>query len=357
MDRQDNAGALRFPVQYVIRPDSSFRGFAGQIAGGRVRPGDFVKALPSGQTTRIQSIVTFDGELSSAASPLSVTLRLQDEIDLSRGDMLVSTNSPPHVSRHFLAMLVWMNSQPLVLGATYILMHTTHRVRATIRAIRYRVNVDTAEHEPTGSVSMNEIAAVEIATVSPLFFDPYSRNRTTGSFILIDPLSNATVGAAMIQEPLSQIPAAAASAGSGELGDNKPLEPIRNSARARKNGHYSAAVSLSGRLGVAVELEKLLFRKNLQVTRIGDDGAPGKALAAVVGVLDAAGLIVIYSGAQISREHKQILSKVFSDCYLDLDTANLSSHDELAVRQAAELVQSLSAVNLSSLGRQQVSHA
>jgi bifunctional enzyme CysN/CysC/sulfate adenylyltransferase subunit 1 len=349
LGRPGNAGALRFPVQYVIRPNSSFRGFAGQIAGGRVRPGDFITALPSGQTTRVQSIVTFDGELSSAVSPMSVALRLEDEIDLSRGDMLVAKGNLPHVSRHFLAMLVWMSPQPLVLGATYILMHTTRRLRATIRVIRYRVNVDTAEQEPALSVSMNEIAAVEIATVSPLFFDPYSRNRTTGSFILIDPLSNATVGAAMIQEPLSEIPAPTSSS-PGELGDNKPLEPIRNSARARKNGHYSAAVSLSGRLGVAIELEKLLFRKNFQVTRIGDQGTPGNDLAAVAGVLQAAGLIVIYCGAQIGRENKEILSKVFTDCYLDLDTANLSSHDDVAIHEAAQLVQSLSAVNLSSLG-------
>lgn len=343
----DNTGALRFPVQYVIRPDSSFRGFAGQVAGGRVRPGDSVKALPSGQTTRIQSIVTFDGELTDAVSPMSITLRLEDEIDLSRGDMLVSTSNPPDVSRHFVAMLVWMNPQPLLPGSTYILMHTTRRVRATMRSIRYRVNVDTGEHEPIHSVSMNEIASIEVETVSALFFDPYSHNRSTGSFILIDPLSNATVGAGMIQQPLSEISVSTFST-PGEFRDDKPLEPIRNSARARKNGHYAAAISLSRRLEVAIALERLLFQKNFHVIRIADDDTSRDALAAVVGALDAAGLIVIYSGPQISRENKQIISKAFTDRYLDLDTANLSSHDEVAAQQACELVQSLSAVNLSS---------
>jgi bifunctional enzyme CysN/CysC/sulfate adenylyltransferase subunit 1 len=344
LHRQSDAGALRFPVQYVIRPDATFRGFAGQISGGRVRPGDSVQALPSGQTTRIQSIVSFDGELSEALPPASITLCLEDEIDLSRGDMLVSAGQLPHVSRHFLALLVWMDPQPLLAGATFILMHTTRRVRATIRYIRYRVNVDTAEHEPSTSVSMNEIAAIEIETVSPLFFDLYSRNRSTGSFILIDPLSNATLGAAMIQESLSEIPPLAAS----HRGNNKSRELIRAAERATKNGHYSAAVSLSGRPGVAMELERLLFEKNFQVTAIQDDVRTPDTVQAMMRALMSAGLVVIYSGSQITKKNKQILSTIFSDHYLDLDFADLSFDDVVAAQQAAERIRSLCAVHPSS---------
>jgi bifunctional enzyme CysN/CysC/sulfate adenylyltransferase subunit 1 len=344
--RPTEAGALRFPVQYVIRPDANFRGFAGQIAAGRVRPGDPVKALPSEQITRIKSIASFDGNLGEAVAPMSVTLCLEDEIDLSRGDMLVSEKNPPNVSRHFLARLVWMNEQPLRAGSTYILMHTTRRVRATVRSIKYRVNVDTAEHDPAVSISMNEIAAVEIETASPLLFDPYSRNRTTGSFILIDPLSNATVGAAMIQEALSSRSSSSKSAHRVELAQLPG--PIQAAERARRNGHWSAAVSLSGRPELAGKLERYLFQRDLHVVSIPDDPGSRSAVATFARVLDAAGLIVIYSGPQIAVETKHALSKLFSDRYLDLDSADLGATDEIAAQQAAELVTRLSAVDLSA---------
>ncbi|HLI76962.1 MAG TPA: sulfate adenylyltransferase subunit 1, partial [Acidobacteriaceae bacterium] len=196
---EGGAGPLRFPVQLVVRPDANFRGFAGRVERGELRPGLAVRALPSGRTSRVRSLVTWDGELKQAHAPQSVTVELEDEIDLSRGEMLVADGqTSPTVSTRLRAMAVWMHEQPLIPGATCLLKHTTRTVRATVRAIGYRVNVNTAEHQPAGEVAMNDIAEIELETSLPLFFDPYAENRSTGSFILIDPLSNATLAAGML---------------------------------------------------------------------------------------------------------------------------------------------------------------
>src|SRR5450631_1617769 len=196
--------AIRFPVQYVIRPDSTFRGFAGQVAGGAIRDGDSVRALPSRQTTRVRSIVTYDGKLETAVRSQSVTLELEDEIDVSRGDMLVSPDAVPWVSRSFSATIVWMYEKPLELGRTYLAKHTTRQVKAKVTRIQSRVDVNTFNREPAQELEMNGIAIVELETGSPLFFDPYDQSRSTGSFILVDPLSNATVAAGMIRENLQE---------------------------------------------------------------------------------------------------------------------------------------------------------
>ncbi|MES2394240.1 MAG: sulfate adenylyltransferase subunit CysN [Acidobacteriota bacterium] len=192
---------LRFPVQLVVRPNAEFRGFAGRVERGELRPGQQVRALPSGRVTRVKSLVTWDGDLKAARFPQSVTVELEDEIDLSRGEMLVAdseTEAAPHISNSFRAMVVWMHEQPLTPGQTFLLKHTTRTVRATVRSIRYRVDVNTTEHHATQQLNMNDIAEVEFDANLPLFFDPYAENRNMGSFILIDPVSNATVAAAMI---------------------------------------------------------------------------------------------------------------------------------------------------------------
>src|SRR5713226_5507392 len=163
--------AVRFPVQCVLRPDASFRGFAGQLASGVIRSGDALTALPSGQQTRVESIVTYDGPLAEAFSPMSVTLKLQDEIDLSRGDMLVTPDSPPHVSRRLAAMIVWMNTQPLEAGQDYLMTQSGRQVRGRVTRIRHRTNIETLEPEAAERLNMNDIAAVEVETSSPLFFD------------------------------------------------------------------------------------------------------------------------------------------------------------------------------------------
>jgi bifunctional enzyme CysN/CysC/sulfate adenylyltransferase subunit 1 len=190
---------LRFPVQLVVRPNAEFRGFAGRVERGEVRAGQRVKALPSGRVTRVKSIVTYDGELKAATFPQSVTVELEDEIDLSRGEMLVAeAEVAPTTSTSFRALLVWMHETPLTAGRTYLAKHTTRTVRATVRAIRYRVDVNTTEHREVSELALNEIAEVEFDTSLPLFFDPYAESRGMGSLILIDPVTNATVAAAMI---------------------------------------------------------------------------------------------------------------------------------------------------------------
>jgi sulfate adenylyltransferase large subunit len=198
----EDDGPMRFPVQLVLRPDANFRGFAGQVARGILRAGDRVMALPSGKESTVSRIVTYDGDLAAAAYPQSVTVELEDEIDLSRGEMLVAASDRddvlPEVSRRFRAMVVWMHEDPLVVGRTYVAKHTTRTVRATVRAIRYRVDVNSLEHEAADRLEMNEIAEVEFETNLPLFFDAYRDNRWTGALILIDGVTNATVGAGMI---------------------------------------------------------------------------------------------------------------------------------------------------------------
>jgi sulfate adenylyltransferase large subunit len=194
---------LRFPVQWVIRPgaraeDPDYRGYAGQVAGGILRPGEEVLVLPSGQRSRIAAIDTFDGSVETAFPDMSVTVRVTDELDISRGDMIVEADDPPAAARELDAMLCWMGSEPLRPGARLVIKHTTRTTRARIEELDYRVEINTLEHEPAEQLALNEIGRVRLRTGSPLMADPYARNRTTGSFILIDEASNDTVAAGMV---------------------------------------------------------------------------------------------------------------------------------------------------------------
>ncbi|HTW44498.1 MAG TPA: sulfate adenylyltransferase subunit CysN [Acidobacteriaceae bacterium] len=195
--------SFRMPVQRVIRPDQSFRGFAGQIAAGTIQPGDLIVALPSGRTSRVERIVTFDGDLESAAAPLSVTLTLEDELDISRGDLIAAVDGQPAVTNHFAASVVWLHEQPLALHKRYLLKHASHVVPARVRAIRHKVNIETLETQAATAFELNGIGEIEVETDRPILADLYGESRTTGSFILIDPASNATVGAGMIREVLA----------------------------------------------------------------------------------------------------------------------------------------------------------
>jgi sulfate adenylyltransferase subunit 1 len=193
----------RFPVQYVIRPQSDkyhdFRGYAGRVAGGVFSVGDPVVVLPSGFTSRIQSIVEMNKELEEAFPPMSVAITLEDDIDISRGDMIVRQNNLPQVSQDIDVMLCWMNEKPLLTNGRYALKHTTHDVKCLVREVLYKVNVNNLEKiEPFERVGMNDIARVSLRTTKPLMFDPYRTNRITGSLILIDEATNETVAAGMI---------------------------------------------------------------------------------------------------------------------------------------------------------------
>jgi bifunctional enzyme CysN/CysC len=195
----------RFPVQWVIRPQSTehhdYRGYAGQVASGTFRPGDEVVILPAGHRTKITSVDTLDGPLDAAEPPLSVALRLEDDLDISRGDMIVGPHEGPTVTRSLEATLCWMSERPLKPGQRLHIKHTTRSARATIQAIHDRTDVDTLERVPAESLELNDIGHITLSTSAPLMVDTYRRNRTTGSFILIDPDTNDTVGAGMVLEP------------------------------------------------------------------------------------------------------------------------------------------------------------
>ncbi len=193
-----NLSEMRFPVQLVLRPNLNFRGFAGQVASGIIKQGDPVMVLPSGHKSRVKSIVTHDGELARAFPPMSVTVCLEDEVDCSRGNMLVPPSHAPNITRHIDARVVWMSNEPLDLRRQYLVKHTTQTVKAQVRSVRYRVDVNTLERHPAQDLKLNEIGSVVIDTHSPLFVDQYRRNHATGSFILVDPVSNATVAAGMV---------------------------------------------------------------------------------------------------------------------------------------------------------------
>jgi sulfate adenylyltransferase large subunit len=195
--------AFRLPVQRVIRPDHNYRGFAGQIAAGTVRKGDTIVALPSGRTSRVASITTFDGDLDEASAPQSIALTLEDELDISRGDIIADPTRPPQSGTAIEGALVWFDESRLEDHKPYLLKHGAQTFNARITRVLHRTNIQTLELEAVHTLGMNDIGGVEIATTRPIFFDSYADNRATGSFILIDPATNATAAAGMIRRSLS----------------------------------------------------------------------------------------------------------------------------------------------------------
>ena len=266
-----NLTDLRFPVQYVIRPNLDFRGFAGTVASGVLRKGDEVMVLPSGKRSRVKSIVTYDGELEEAFAPQAVTVTLTDEVDVSRGDMLVLPDNPPHVSSEIEAMVVWMAEQPFVPGRPYTLKQTTQQVTAEVASFRYGVDVNTLEHRAIARLGLNEVGHVQLSLTQALACDPYRTNAATGAFILIDRLTNNTVGAGMILET-----------GSGRApGDVWAAEPaarlkpreslIAPAEREQRYGHVPVTVLLvgltgSGKSRIAYGLERRLWDEGRAVT-------------------------------------------------------------------------------------------
>ena len=193
----------RFPVQYVIRPQAQeyhdYRGFAGRVASGIYKPGDRVMCLPSGFTTSIKSIDTYDGPVEEGFAPMSCTITLEDEIDISRGDMIVREANVPNISQDIEMMMCWLGDEPMQAGGKYIIRHTTREAKCLIKDIRYKVDVNTYHrNEEDKNIKMNDICRVHVRTTVPLFYDSYRKNRITGSIILIDEATNATVGAGMI---------------------------------------------------------------------------------------------------------------------------------------------------------------
>jgi bifunctional enzyme CysN/CysC len=272
---------LRFPVQYVIRPHQDFRGFAGRVASGTLRPGEEVVVLPSGHASRVRSIETADGPLAEASAGDSVVLTLADEIDVSRGDMIVRRMNLPAVSREFEALVCWMDETPLDPRVAYTLMHTTRQTPASVQQVVYRLDVDTLHREKVPTLAMNDIGRVQIVTASPIFYDPYQQSHATGSFILIDPRTHATAAAGMIR-------GAVRTADSVFPDGARPAEPgaspnvvwdgwnVPRDEREARNGHRAAVVWLTGLSGagkstIARGLERRLFDLGCQTMLLDGD--------------------------------------------------------------------------------------
>jgi sulfate adenylyltransferase large subunit len=327
--------AVRFPVQYVIRPDASFRGFAGQVASGVIRPGDELEALPSGRKSRVRSIASFDGDAPEAFPPMSVTVTLEDEIDLSRGDMLVSPAHPPRVSRRFDAMVVWFNGEPAEAGKSYLLKHTSRTVRAKALQFRYRVNVNTLAEEPVSKLHMNDIASVEFETVSPLFFEPYTQNRITGSFILIDPISNATLGAGMIRAEL---------ASPTSILEATTANQVTPAERYKRHRHGPALVLIEGSLEFARRLERALFDESFETLLLTDESVPVSTLEILYPAFESAGLVVVYSLERLSPDDKGSLAAISASRFFEVSAPRSFPNESAEIRNLVSQLQSLRGV-------------
>ena len=262
-----NLEDFRFPVQYVNRPNLDFRGFCGTLASGIIRKGDEIMVLPSRRTTKVKSIVTFDGELDEAFTPQSVTLTLADEVDCSRGDMIVRPGNVPKITNDFDAMLVWMSAEAMVPGKSYLFKHANQTIPGQIESLRYRVDVNSLHRSPAPDLQLNEIGRCTITLSQPIYYDPYYRNRTTGAFIIIDRISNITVAAGMITSREVDKKARIAQ---WEIEDvqstvtSEGIKPVTPAERQARLGQRPATVlftglSGSGKSTIARGVERVLF--------------------------------------------------------------------------------------------------
>jgi len=297
------AAPFRFPVQRVIRPDHTFRGFAGQIASGTIRKGDRIKVLPSGRTAEIERIVTWDGDLAEAYAPLSVTLVLNREVDISRGDLIVSAETPARVAKRVKAALVWMDQRPLQRSRRYLLKHTSHTAPAFVSSIEHRTDIGTLSREAAETLEMNGIGVVNIALLRPMALDLYGQNRSTGAFILIDPETNATVAAGMITA-ISELRVTGADL-SG---------PVTDTERLARWGHRGGVLELNGPAEAIDQIERSLFLRGVITVRIEPGDVPFGAGAGLPGVvaksISASGLLALVI---TPAEGDELLARVGED--------------------------------------------
>jgi bifunctional enzyme CysN/CysC len=299
-----NLRDFRYPVQYVLRPNLNYRGFSGQIASGVVKKGDEVMVLPSGRSSRIKAIDIFERELEEAFAPQSVTLRLEDEIDCSRGDMLVHPNNRPRVQRSFDAHVVWMHERALDVNKTYLLKHTTRMVRMEIDRVHWKVDLATLKNVEAETLGLNDIGRLSITCHQPLHFDGYTKNRATGSFVIVDSLTNGTVGAGMIIDDgsVQDLDAALREA---QAGANVPVGgQVSQRERAQRMGQPGLAVLLSGaatRL-VAFTLERQLFDLGHTAHVLAFDDQPAAAVALAVRACTEAGLVTLCAASAVDAE-------------------------------------------------------
>lgn len=307
-----NIKDLRFPVQYVNRPNLNFRGYCGTLASGVVHPGDEITVLPSGKQSKVKSIVTFDGDLDYAFAPMSVTLTLEDEIDVSRGDMIVHSDSIPPVINRFDAHLVWMTETAMMPGKEYLIKIGTTTVSGRVSTVRHKIDVNTMEQAPSNSLGLNEIALCDITLDRPVVADDYASHHGTGSFIIIDRFSNLTVAAGMI---------ASSSAFAVDAVSLSNESQVSANDRALRFGQKAAALYVVGdstemRNAIAYALEKQLFNQGRAVTVIADGRED------VIDALVAAGFIVICPAS--SAESKTLSVTVNTENAIDTLSESVS---------------------------------
>jgi sulfate adenylyltransferase large subunit len=326
-----NLEDFRYPIQVVVRPNLDYRGFGAQIASGKVRKGDEVIALPSGKQSRVRSIDTFEGELEEAFTPMGVALRLEDEIDVSRGDMLTDPKDMPRVGRTFDADLVWMAERPLDPQKSYIIKHTTQTARIQIDSLHCKTDMDTLEEVDADTLQLNDIGRATITCHRALYYDPYTKNRATGSFILIDSLTNNTVAAGMIRadeqeqdldEALRELRAGSALT---------PKTQVSPQERHERMGQAGATVWLtglpgSGRWTLAYALERRLFDLGRTATVIDPTGEDLRSMISAAKACTDAGLVTIcafpsYHRTDRTQVRERLRDDRFIEVYVNTDEA------------------------------------
>ena len=305
---------FRYPVQYVIRPDLNYRGFAAEVASGVIKTGDDIVSLPSGKSSKVTAIDTYDGEIDEAFAGQSVTIRLEDEIDISRGDMIVKPDNLPRVTRRFDAHMVWMHERPLDTEKAYLVKHTTQTVRAQIDKIYHEIDMHTLEERKTDGIKLNDIAKVRLSCHRALYVDDYEKNRETGAFIVIDSLTNNTVAAGMIS-----LEGADQNIGDvmKELHAESAMEPktfVSPTERMERFGQKGATVWLhgvpgSGRWTLAYALERKLFDDGRTATVVNPTGEDLRSMISAAKAVTDAGLINICAFPSPTRKDRDALAK------------------------------------------------
>ena len=352
---------FRFPVQYVSRPDLDFRGYAGRIASGVLRKGDEVLALPSGKKSRVKILETMGGTTDFVFPPESVMVTLEDEIDISRGDMLVRPNNQPHMGRHFEAMLVWMDESPLNINTQFILKHTTQKVKARIDEIRYEIDVNTTHRSDADGLELNNIGRVVLTASRPLLFDSYRKNRQTGSFILIDPMTNNTSAVGMIVDRVdSERLPSRINLASETVEDRSAItqEMWEKQLDQKAMTYWITGLHASGKNELAYQLEKLLYDQGKTVVvldgnalrhslnqELGFDKADRaenlRRVAEIARLLNDQGLIVIAVFISPDREVREQVKEIigrerYKEIFVNTPVDQCKSRDKKGLYKLAE---------------------
>ena len=358
-----NFDDLRIPIQYVIRPTLDYRGFAGKVASGVIRVGDEVMALPSGKKSKVKSILTSEGDVDYAFPPQSASFTLEDEIDISRGEMVVHPNSTPHVERHFEAMLVWMDEKPMDSYTQFYIKHNTHSTKARIDKIKYKVNVNTLEKSEVDHFELNEIGRVVMTSTKQLLFDPYKKNRQTGSFILIDTITHNTVAVGMILDKMSSDKL------HSRITDKEKEQIVKSgsliSTEEREKRYDQKAQTIwitglhgSGKNELAYSLEKELFEMGKTVVVLDGkrvrsglsselDYSPSdraehlRRVAHIAKILNDQGILVICSFISPKESIRQQIKEIIGEdrfklVYMDADVEFCKKNDKYGLYKQAD---------------------